>query len=78
MKRKIKKGVQILTDLLEVLLNGQREILKADSAKKDPNNDSKTNARAGKQDRYQDNENEESQNLLDEQQQLMLETVNDR
>ena len=28
MKRKIKKGVQILTDLLEVLINGQKEIEK--------------------------------------------------
>lgn len=26
MKRKIKKGVQILTDLLEILINGQKEI----------------------------------------------------
>lgn len=28
MKRKIKKGVQILTDLLEILINGQKEIQK--------------------------------------------------
>ena len=28
MKRKIKKGVQILTDLLEVVINGQKETLK--------------------------------------------------
>ena len=34
MKRKIKKGVQILTDLLEILVNGQREIEK--SERKEP------------------------------------------
>ena len=28
MKRKIKKGVQILTDLLEIVINGQKETLK--------------------------------------------------
>jgi len=31
MKRKIKKGVQILSDLLEVLINGQKEIEKTDN-----------------------------------------------
>ena len=35
MKRKIKKGVQILTDLLEVLINGQKEIEKVDKQKKE-------------------------------------------
>jgi hypothetical protein len=33
MKRKIKKGVQILSDLLEVLINGQKEIEKNDIQK---------------------------------------------
>ena len=33
MKRKIKKGVQILTDLLEVVINGQKEIEKKDMIK---------------------------------------------
>jgi hypothetical protein len=33
-KRKIKKGVQILTDLLEILVNGSRDIEKIEEAKK--------------------------------------------
>ena len=33
MKRKIKRGVQILSDLLEVLLNGQRELSKLEEKK---------------------------------------------
>ena len=33
MKRKIKKGVQILTDLLEILINGQKEIQKNNDLK---------------------------------------------
>lgn len=40
MKRKIKKGVQILSDLLEVVINGQNEIEKAkddDAVKKNAN-----------------------------------------
>ena len=34
MKRKIKKGVQILSDLLEVLINGQKESEKNENKKK--------------------------------------------
>ena len=34
MKRKIKKGVQILTDLLEILINGQKEIEKINLSSK--------------------------------------------
>lgn len=33
MKRKIKKGVQILSDLLEVLINGQKESEKTNNLK---------------------------------------------
>jgi hypothetical protein len=35
MKRKIKKGVQILSDLLEVVINGQKEIEKKEKEKED-------------------------------------------
>lgn len=39
MKRKIKKGVQILTDLLEVLINGHKEIEKKNKAAEDAKNE---------------------------------------
>lgn len=39
MKRKIKKGVQILTDLLEVVINGQKEIEKKNQNSQKKKND---------------------------------------
>lgn len=54
MKRKIKKGVQILTDLLEILINGQKEIEKiCESNKKQ-----KKQAKVDKKDRYNVGESE--------------------
>ena len=48
MKRKIKKGVQILTDLLEILINGQKEIEKINLS----NKKEKTALKTEKRDRY--------------------------
>jgi|TARA_B110001450_G_scaffold256877_1_gene289233 hypothetical protein len=48
MKRKIKKGVQILTDLLEILINGQKEIEKINLS----NKKEKTELKTEKRDRY--------------------------
>jgi len=64
--------------LLEILLNGQREVLRADTSNKDLKNEPNDNIKTGKLDRYNENENNESQNFLDDQQQFMLETVNDK
>jgi len=64
--------------LLEILLNGQREILRTDTSKEDLKNEENSNTKTGKLDRYNNNENNESRNFLDDQQQFMLETVNDK
>jgi hypothetical protein len=52
MKRKIKKGVQILTDLLEILINGQKEIEKNKSSTTKDSKAAKNNPSLKLKDRY--------------------------
>lgn len=53
MKRKIKKGVQILTDLLEILINGQKEIEKNNDLKaKENKRKNQAEAATGNKNRY--------------------------
>jgi hypothetical protein len=58
MKRKIKKGVQILTDLLEILINGQKEIEKNKSSTTKENKAAKNNPSLKQKDRYKVDESD--------------------
>jgi hypothetical protein len=58
MKRKIKKGVQILTDLLEILINGQKEIEKNKSTTTKENKAAKNNPSLKQKDRYKVDESD--------------------
>ena len=73
MKRKIKKGVQILTDLLEILINGQKEIQKTnelkDKQKKGKKGDTSTGANKN---RYNMNESDTPDGLRSKNMDLLM------
>lgn len=73
MKRKIKKGVQILTDLLEILINGQKEIEKNKSSTAKESGAAKNNPLLKPKDRYKVDESDSALVISDRQNETMPE-----